>query len=760
MKIYTVVKLSTVLMLLIVVNFIYITLFPTSLGVEDIPRARFYGSGKPGLITILRDIPSSLDSDNYASLYIVGGVPEILIYRNGDDFLHADFAISVNSIDIRNISSKFFDIEVGGFYVKSRYRAVDDVEITVYTSSLYSINSFYTSICINMEMQNIIVLDIQFSKSPTLVDIDVSRLILDIAGIPFGIAITSGSISGAVLNESRLTISVKLSPGQCMNIVFGFNNSVKGIAEKVVDLISYTQNIFASLLSRYPYVEVGSFEVKNLYILSLYNTLNMMYRGVVEDHVIGVYPEELSSYIYLAKLSNTTINTYNLLNMFRENRSFYTALIDYLYLYIDKLDAIPKNILDELLTSIQIFAVSSSRTIDLAKVYRAVDTVQSLSMYLGNSFSLDMINNVRSVALDKLSKLCRATACALSEDEVSITTENVLEGLAIALYGVPNVKKHVDYIAGILKRMDITAIVFDREFAVDAIEVLALNYYEDLAIKVVSAYYRVVLYKGIPCVDFYRVVLRGFLGIKHIFSGVSFIPHIPLALANTSATLYLCSKSFGIRIVNWGSEVETIFLDTYFYPTTVLSCSDLLKYRVATIVLKQKPLVPIYVELAVGGMPLKNSYVELYTSSGFTSSSYTNDNGLATLIAPCGEKYLFIKINNTVISIDTSSWICKEFKLSINIPYTYTESSYQEYPVLSTVKELEIELSETKKSLTTLANIVSKEVYTVSRGLSEVRESVASISKKLGDLYNLIYVFISLSIFSLTIALFTAVRRR
>jgi hypothetical protein len=79
-------------------------------------------------------------------------------------------------------------------------------------------------------MQNIIVLDIQFSKSPTLVDIDVSRLILDIAGIPFGIAITSGSISGAVLNESRLTISVKLSPGQCMNIVFGFNNSVKGIA--------------------------------------------------------------------------------------------------------------------------------------------------------------------------------------------------------------------------------------------------------------------------------------------------------------------------------------------------------------------------------------------------------------------------------------------------------------------------------------------------------------------------------------------------
>ncbi len=727
---------------------------------DSIPVAVFSGFEKPHLKVILRDLVTSIQSGVEVSAYINGGIPSGFVLKSSKDFIILNMSILLNKRSLESINPRYFEIEVGGFYTKTFFN-FNNFSITLYSVPLYSTKSFYVSICLKATTSINVTIAVNLGKKYSTETLLGSGAILDVNGTSFAVY-TPLEKAITKFNESTMLLQITLHPDYCTNVLLGFNKSIVDIAKNIAEQIDYTKNVFKDFIHRFPMIQTVNTQINNLYILSLYNTLNMVSKYGLEDNVIGLYPEELSSYIYLTRLSNITLSLKNETKVFEAGKGFSMELANYIYYYIDKYPHII-SLANNLLNSLKTLVKTCNRSSELAKIYSAVNAIYVAALYIGNSDIVFKAKNTESYVLSKLNSLYQGNFYALSMEEKILNSNNILEAISIALYSVPNSENHINYAASFLRYIDVNSISITRRFISDALEALIRHGFSDLALKILLKYYNAVVYAGVPCIDFYRVVLRGFLGIQPIFNSIVISPNVPAIIANTSLKTFLCEANINVRYLNWGSKVMAIYIDTLYHMETAIPCSILQEHRLLTILLSKSIFIPIYVEFYLGGVPVKNTYIELYTSSGLTQIGYTNDSGVAIFTVPCNEKWISIKTNNITTNIDLSGWSCKTFKITINAPpQKDNEIAKTVNSLVKNVNELNDKVNKIGTNLTMLINNVVQRLNNVVENNNQVMDKINMLKQRQDTFNILLYTSILLAAFSLgsTLLLVSMAKRK
>ena len=759
-------SIALVMILLIAIDMLVTAPAKSQTNFTEMPTALFYGSGKPLLRTVLRDLPSSMVRGIESSIYTVGGIPNSVAYKVNDTSAYLGINIAFNNASLSELSPEFFSIEVGGFYTKTVY-ITNNSEIRLYTAPLYNTTSFYISICsTSSNLFNAITIDLKPYKDYLVLYTNNRKIVVDVNGIIFEVYTLTEKASFRTVDRS-ITISTTIPSGQCLNTLIGFGNISDDVANNVVKYLDYTRNVFSDIVSHFPIPQMSNLELKNLYVLSIYNTVNMVTHSGIEDYLISVVPEEVSSYIYLSKLSNMRIDVSWLAKKLHSNHSLYIALANYIYYYPESLKTMSKELIEELLDSLTRLVDASNRSSDLAKIYGAAEMIYVAAQYVGDGYTATRAEAIRNAVSDKLKSLFLGYAYAPSTEYGTISLDNFIEEASIATYSVPNSDKHMEYLASFISSADISSLPMDRRFVVDALEAFSRYGHLDLVLRIISVYYMYVLYSGMPCIDFYRFVLRGFLGIQPILDTVTLSPNIPMTMANTSLEAYLCGKPIFLQYLNWGSKPTQIYLDTSYYPETTIPCNIINSYKKILIVLEKMPLAPIYIKLFIDGKPARNSFIELYTESGYSSFSYTNDSGTAVFNIPCNEKWVTIKLNTTLISIDTSNWNCKELMLSVNIPMTSAHKEEEINKVnktiggiLNKVNSMIIEINGTKNILSQLTMQIESNLSRISKDIQTMQKDLDLLHQKQNTLNTLLYISLTVATFSLALSILSLAKRK
>ncbi|MEL9940829.1 MAG: hypothetical protein QW348_00315 [Ignisphaera sp.] len=759
-------SIAFVMMLLIAIDMLITVPAKSQTSSSETTTALFYGSGKPLLRSVLRDLVSSIARGVESSVYLVGGIPNFVVYKVNDTSTYLGIDIVFNNASLSELNPKFFSIEIGGFYTKTVY-TINNSEIRLYTAPLYNTSSFYISICsTSPNLFNTITIDLKLYENYSVLYTSNRKIVADVNGIIFEVYTLAEKAGIGTVNRS-IIISATIPSGQCVNTLIGFGNILDEVANNVVKYLDYTKNAFSDVVSHFPVPQMSNLELKNLYVLSIYNTVNMMTHGGIEDNLINVLPEEASSYVYLSKLSNIRTDASWFAKKFYSNHSFYIALASYIYYYPESLRTMPKELIEELIDSLTRLVDASNRSSDLAKIYSAAEMVYMAAQYVGDGYTATRVEAIRNAVVDKLKSLFLGYAYAPSADYRTISLDNVIEEASIAIYSVPNSDKHMEYLASFISSTNISSMPIERRFIVDALEAFSRYGHLDLVLRMMPIYYMYVLYRGMPCIDFYRVVLRGFLGIQPVLDTITFSPNVPMAMTNTSLEAYLCGKPIFLQYLNWGSKPTQIYLDTFYYPETAIPCNIINGYKRVLIVLEKMFLAPIYIKLFIGGIPAKNSFLELYTESGYSAFGYTNDSGTAVFNIPCNEKWVTIKLNNTMISIDTSNWNCKELVLSVNIPMA---SAHKEEEidivnrtiggVLNNVNSMMIEINRTKNILSQLTMQIESNLSRISKDVQTMQKDLDLLHQKQNILNTLLYISLIVATFSLALSILSLAKRK
>lgn len=476
-----------------------------------------------------------------------------------------------------------------------------------------------------------------------------------------------------------------------------------------------------------------------------------------------MYPEESLSLIYLSRLSKINLDINVFVERFRRDPSFYLSVSGYLYFDPGVLRILSRDLVKELLKTLDDLINATERSSELAKIYWSLRALHNAAMYVGDGYVALIAGDLLSKVRNKLNSFYTGYSYALSRGEDTISLENALEAATLSLYDVPNSDKHIIYVANSIASLDTSKILVERKFAIDAIEALTRTGYVDIALKLVSTYYDAVLYRGVLCIDFYRVLLRGFLGIQLTLNSILISPHIPLPLMNSSVIIFLCGRDVSLRYIYWGDKVNSIYLDNLYYPETVISCDTLRKYSSIIVILEKKYLTLVGIRVFVGNAPARDSYVELFTSGGYTTASYTDNSGRVLLVIPCEEKWVAIKINNSLALINTSSWDCRESEVSIYLSPTYLYREQESIENISVyISELLNKFNDDKNKtvgeLSMRIETLEKNLISLERNISDLKIRVDSIAERQSFSDHLIYIGISIAVASLALAIIRVAR--
>ncbi len=719
------------------------------------PKIFFYGAEKPQLLAVLRDLPSAINGSSNVSVYLRGGKPAVITFEEFDKLIMLGVDIKINNISLENLSLSSYMLELGGFYAKMSYYTSDS-QITVYTMPLYTAKSIYVSVCPSKPNTiTVITFALNISTGYAILKASENSLLIEVNGSPVKLLIMP-SIRAMRTTNTSIEVGVPTPSGSCMNTIIIFDKSYEIKEDTLVQYIDYTAHVFGKLLVKYPIIQTTNYQISSLYMLSLFNTINMLSSKGLEDSYIGVLPTEMLSHLYISMLINNSLSCNHFISHLSSIDDAYVSA-SMLYFYLARNECNEHSNIQYVLNILKVLinATTSNNTLELVKAYSALNFLELVASLKGYSDIAFQISMYKNLVEDKLRNLYTGIRYLTKAGETTLSYGNIVEAAAISAYTVPNSESHISSVANFILHADISKIHVERIFASDAVESLAQHGYTDQALKLVSAYFRDVLYNGVPCIDFYRAVIKGFLGINVVVSGVSISPQLPLLLANISLTM---GKTC-INYVNWGSEVDSMYIDSFLHIQPVISWYSWFKSRAIVVMLRRRPLFEMCVGVVRRGVPLANETVYVFTSNGFSSIGITNSSGVLCTIIPCNDQWVHLVVKNLSISLNLEEFSCKRFYLVVNLAKEQQDISELTVEVENAIKGQKA-LNASVNQLAFSIQKIQYDVLNMRQNLSNAMTQITTVNVLQSFLNRVVYIVIGIALFSLALSILALWRRK
>lgn len=735
---------------------------------DPIDEVIVYGyKSSPRIWLNLRDIASALKDLEIATLYLYGGVPKAFHYQENEKSIMAYIDIMVNNINVTNIGTSYFNIRYNGYLSKATLYS-NEISIAIYTVSIYTMKTFYISLCPEIKLGiGKIDIEIKFDETPKDIDIDGDNVKVYIDDTIFQFYTIESFDMSIELGDKGFKASTHLFSGQCLNFLVGISQQdLKRVKENISYFMEISKESFKSISSLFPMIYTKHFNVKNLYLLSLYSTLNKISRNGLEDYFIGVKSQELSSLAYLLQFSNNSdlwkylLNNINIDDLDSENVPFY---IDIVYYYTVYREGIDYNIdyiyiLFDMLKQYSYNAIQGFKAIDIARALNAFQKLRTIALLTGNKSLANIVDSYLNKTSQFLSNLYPSHQCIYLE--YSEIEKNFLEAIAFAKYSISDADRYIDSCISLLNIVGIDRIDISEEYIADAIEALARNSYHHIALELITRYIDKAMYIGVNVRDIYRAILKGFLSLDASPSYVSIEPRIPIELTNTSIVLYIANRKIYIDVIGWGNSVIEIYLDSNLFPQTAIPINQLINVKRIFIVMDKEPLTPFTITVLSRGIPLNNSTITIYNVEGFKASAITDSFGVAKLLIPCRESWVYITVDSgktTAIKINTLN--CNGMDIVLDVDAVYSQDNYEENLkkfVEDSMNSFSRNISNIEKRLLDL----ERYVYNISQDLNNLKELNEDSRKEFIDINRIVYISLTVSIISLACSILTLGRRK
>lgn len=635
---------------LLVTILIYISIFSGMHNIDiygqtiDVPSLEFDESLEA--IIPLRDIYSALYSNTITTLYIYKGVPKSLNIYNGDSYLEIHFRIA---IDGRNLLShtNSSSIVFYGYGVSSRHKLgkENDIQITLYTASLYRYNSFYLMLCLPNTRQTLITLDIYVSSNLSISTIDSSY------SKTFGIEINNKTLYLVLLDKpfvdyiyTEQSISMNISISRCMNLLIGFDKVLMYIDRRsVYNLIEFSKQYFTNILSDLPRIDTKYKSIQKLYMFSIYMKLNRFSHIGYIDFSTNINPLDLISLSYIFKFSNFRYGLIYLLN------GFSYGLYD-----LDE-PVIQYSYLDIIINLYKAYGPAIKRYVNehyLEKIYN--DTIK----YIENKE--DSLNWVKIcfkyLILEKMKEYCSYTLCRNFENidsyldsihrllkQSSSIVESMSEDVLLILAFTSlsnNLCIYIDRFIDSIEKLNISALHYNGLVELYIIVLARCNRIEE-SMTFLNKYFEYSLKQESISINSDYVMLYGFYGVdieyRHTKQYIVLNPSVPPPLANTSIHLYINMKKITIHYLGWGSTILSLYIDVNRYQDNKVPLDDVSIYSRIVVELDKKSSTSLLTLMVTeNGVPVKFKPITIYASFyNFSIVLYTDDKGVITVSVPC-----------------------------------------------------------------------------------------------------------------------------
>jgi hypothetical protein len=735
---------------------------------DPIDEAIVYGYKSPPRIWLnLRDITSALKDLGIATLYLYGGVPKVFHYRESEKSIAAYIDIVVNDINITNIGTRYFNIRYNGYLSKATLYS-NEISIAIYTVSIYTMKTFYISLCPEIKLGvGKIDVEIKFNEIPKDIDVGGDNVKVYIDDVLFQFYTIESFDMYVELSEKGFKASTHLFSGQCLNFLVGISQQdLKRVKENISYFMEISKESFKSISSLFPMIYTRHFNVKNLYLLSLYSTLNKMSRNGLEDYFIGVKPQELSSLAYLLQFSNNLDLWRYLLNNIDEDDLKYEDApfyIDIIYYYTIYRGGIDYNInyiymLFDMLNQYSYNAIQGFKAIDIARALNAFQKLRTIALLTGNRSLVNIVDSYLNRTSQFLSNLYPSHQCIYLE--YSEIEKNFLEAIAFAAYSISNADRYIDSCISLLNIVGVDRVDISEEYIADAIEALARNRYHHIALELIIRYIDKLMYIGDNVRDIYKAILKGFLGLDTTPNYISIEPRIPIELTNISIALYIADRKIYIDVIGWGNSATEIYLDNNLFPQTTIPIKQMIDVERIFIVMDKEPLTPLTVTVLSRGMPLSNASITIYNIEGFKASAITDSFGAAKFLIPCKESWVYITVDSgktTAIKINTLN--CNEMDIVLDLDVAYSKDNYEE----NSKKFVEDVMNSFSRNISNIEKrllVLERYVYNVSQDLNSLKEFNENIRKGFTDINRIIYILLTVSIISLACSVLAFGRRK
>jgi len=720
------------------------------------PKVFLFGRGLPELLTILRDLPSSTGEGMQVTAYLRGGKPSDIVFKAPGKRIEVGLELKINNVSLGNLKLNSYMLELGGFYTKATYYTSEG-SVAVHTMPLYTAKSIYISVCPSLPSPLTAVgIVMSLNTSYTIASISENSVAVEVNGTRASVW-ASPKINSFRNTDKGIELGVLVSSGMCTKIAITFGEKAKVDDDTLVYLIDLTASTFSNILRKYPLIQTMNYEMSSLYYLSLFNTINLIGSGGLEDDVIGVLPVEMASYLYISMLAGIPKNcNLPVSRPSTADEGYANAIALYMFL--------ARGICSEHVGAQHLLSVlnalanasASKNAIELAKVYKALSTVELVATLKGYSDIALQARDYRNAVAEKMHSFYTGINRYLTRlEEPVLSYEDIVEAIAIASYDVPNSESHIEFMSKVLSSVDVFKISMHRPFIVDAIEALTRYGYADQALKLVKAYFNSVVSSGTPCIDFYRAVLKGFLGINAAPEGISIAPQLPLALANTSLSIGRTTISY----VNWGSEIEAVYVDGFLQVAPVVSWSKWFTGTSVVVVLRRRPLFEMCITVMRRGAPLANETAYVFTSSGFTSIGTTNSSGSLCTLIPCGDKWVYISVKGVLISLGLGSTSCKSLYAVIDLEKELQDLNSLVMRIEGVAREL--------KALNTSLSQLATSMQTIKTRVHSLEQNMTNVAIQMHDAYTwqsflkrILYISLGLATLSTALALLALQRRK
>jgi hypothetical protein len=737
---------------------------------DEILKAQFYLAGGNNVTAVLKDLYSAAYNDTYVSMHVSGGVPRFLRYKDRENSLDIIFNLRLYDREMLDLYNGVSMIEYAGFYVKTIYNTLQGaIEITV--TPLYSTRSFYISLCVKRSDMSNIITELSLISDERY-DLDTSDDLVKYSFKNIKMYIYAPYSKPQILytkDHNVSTILIKIT-GSCGSILIGFNERLKEIFNSLAFYIDYTYKFFKKISEKQPYIKTENILIKNLYLLSLYNSINLFYGDLFDKELFIKDDISFSSYIYLTALSNMTYELEKFLlylfssNIMYDPEHFY-MFTEALYYMIKQMPVIRSasslnisKILERIIITLNdLIYKTGNKTIKIAALIKTIDLLEDIALSVGDEKINSVVRVYKEFLLNELKSLFTGLNYQTSSNESFLTPSNILEAISISFYSPPKSDDHIRYVVNYLRSIDLDKIDMNKHYMSLAIETLARYSYFSEALRLSSLYYKKIVSGDLLSTDFYRIVLKGFLGIKIVSEGLIIEPRLPNDLSNASLILYINDNMLKIRFIGWGEKIDAIYLDEKYYSQPLIRYNDLTKTKIVTVILKENPMRITCFILSSEGEPLKDAYVVIKSSYGTSYIGYTDYNGVICAPLPYDVKWIYININDTLgISINMINTGSDEGSIHIDISQHNLNLSNEMSKVYADIRILKDRLDFLDNSIGSISNNLSRFLSYI----NDVERKISLIDEKSKNLNIILYLIIVLTSISLSISIYSLMGRK
>jgi outer membrane murein-binding lipoprotein Lpp len=762
-------KCRNIVIAVLVILFLGISAIPNtarSYSDYNVPSAIFYTYRKPQLLIVLRDLVSALRDSEDLVMYLRGGIPQTISFTDTKygESINIFTSISINNATLDSMSFDSYAIEFKGFYVKTSYSS-KGMDLTLYAAPIYGSKAFYISLCISgsASLSHVMLL-LRAVEVVKVIDVKSSSLTLLVKDVPVNLLLSPGIRFIHIFNETSIGVEVALPSEGCLSALLSFNPSTNIDWRSVAEGINKTFQEFAEIISKYPVIRSTDLEIQNLYLLSLYNTINMLTPVATNKSYVDSLSPEMLALNYISLLLNPSITCASPPNKILTIDDAYAVTVTaYLYLARGRCtDYITRDFVESILSYLANVSTFNSLP-DLAKAYKIADLVELIATSNGYQ---DLVKQVRTIEEELRSKLQRfynGFWYSTSPGTTMVEDKDLVMLAAIANYGIPYAEEHLKFVARFISKADPSKISIDGKYISDAIEALARYGYLDQALKLTSIYYKAVVNDGIPCLDFFKAVLKGFLGIDATFGGIVIKPCIPLVLANT--TLIISSRT--VSFYEWGTEIEKIYIDGALHLSPIISWDTWFGSKSIAVFLKGEKLFRLCLQLLERGAPIAGSAITILTASSLTSIGYTNSSGALCTILPCSSKQVQLVVGSRSISITLDTATCTDTSMIIDVAGKETGMEKTSQQTLSNISNI----SKDVENLHTIVNQLSTAIRDLQRDVNAVKSNASNalaqvsilreeVSAQNAFTRNLLYILLAISVTALALSIYSSWGRK